>query len=190
MSSYGFRERILEITEDGAALTASTTQTSILPSAKKTAALPIGFFDRPGKVLAFEFSGRMSNVVTTPGTLQLALRLGSIDVFLSGLMSLNTVAKTDNHWKLSGELVCRAYGASTATLLFPKGCKFESHSVIGAPAPTAGGAGVHMLPYNAAPANGNGIDNGASQLIDLMAQWSINNANSIQCQAGHVDLYS
>lgn len=190
MSSYGFRERILEITEDGTALTGSTSQTSILPSAKKTAALPIGYFDRVGKIIAFEFSGRISTVVTTPGTLALALRLGSVDVFASGLMTLNTVAKTDVHWKLSGELVCRAYGASTATLLFPKGCKFESHAVIGAAAPTAGGAGVHMLPYNAAPAVGSGIDNGASHLIDLLATWSISNANSIQVQAGHIDLYS
>ena len=129
-------------------------------------------------------------MVTTPGTLQLALRLGSVDVFLSGLMTLNIVAKTNVHWKLSGELVCRAYGDGTNTLLFPKGCKFESHAVIGAPAPTAGGAGVHMLPYNAAPANGAGFDNSASQLIDLMAQWSISNANSIQVQSGHIDLFS
>lgn len=190
MSSYGFRERILELVEDGSALTASTAQTSILPSAKKTAALPIGYFDRVGKVLAFEFGGRISTVVTTPGTLALALRFGSVDVLASGAMSLNTVAKTDVHWKFSGELVCRAYGAGTATLLFPKGCKFESHAVIGAPAPTAGGAGMHMLPYNAAPANGSGFDNGASQLIDLLATWSISNANSIQVQYGHLDLYS
>jgi hypothetical protein len=190
MSSYGFRERILEITEDGSALTASTSQTSILPSAKKTAALPIGYFDRVGKVLAFEFGGRISTVVTTPGTLALALRMGSVDVLASGAMALNTVAKTDVHWKFSGELVCRAYGNSTGTLLFPKGCKFESHAVVGAAAPSAGGAGVHMLPYNAAPANGSGFDNGASQLIDLLAAWSISNGNSIQVQYGHLDLYS
>jgi hypothetical protein len=47
-----------------------------------------------------------------------------------------------------------------------------------------------MLPYNAAPANGSGFDNGASQLIDLLATWSISNANSIQVQAGHIDLFS
>lgn len=189
MSSYGFRERILEISEDGPALASSTAQTSLLPSSKKTAALSIGFFDRLGNSFAFEFSGRISNIVTTPGTLQLAIRLGSVDVFLSGLMALNTVAKTDVHWKFSGELVCRAIGAGTATLLFPKGCRFESHSVVGSPAPSAGGAGTHLLPYNAAPANGAGFDNGSSGLIDLMAQWSVSNAgNSIQVQAGHIDL--
>ena len=191
MSSKGFRERILEIAEDGSALASSTTQTSLLPSSRKTAAIPLGYFDVIGKAIAFCFSGRISNIVTTPGTLALALRLGSVDVLASGLMTLNIVAKTDTHWTFEGELICRAIGGGTATTFFPKGCRFVSHSVIGAAAPTAGGAGVHVLPYNAAPAVGSGIDNGASHLIDLMATWSVSNAaNSIQLQAGHIDLYS
>lgn len=191
MASQGFIERILEIAEDGTALASSTTQTSILPSARKTAALPVGFFDKIPRALRFMFSGRISTVVTTPGTLQLALRLGSIDVLLSGLMTLNVVAKTNVHWLFQGELICRALGATTVTQLFPKGCTFDSEAVIGSPAPTAGGAGRHMLPYNTAPALGNGFDNGAAQLIDLMAQWSVSNAaNSIQVQAGHIDILS
>jgi hypothetical protein len=191
MASLGFRERILELAEDGSALASSTTQTSLLPSARKVAALPLGYFDRIGKSLVFCFSGRISTVVTTPGTLSLAFRLGSVDVFSSGAMTLNTTAQTNVSWTLEGELVCRAIGGGTSTTLFPKGCKFSSHAVIGSPAPTAGGGGVHMLPYNAAPAVGSGIDNGASQLIDLMATWSVSNAsNSITLHAGHVDVYS
>lgn len=191
MASLGFRERILEVAEDGSALASSTTATSILPSLRKVAALPIGYYDRIGRPVSFEFSGRISNIVTTPGTLTLDLRFGSTTVFSSGAMALNIVAKTDVHWVLRGELICRAIGASTSTTLFPKGCQFVSNSVIGAAAVTAGGAGIHQLPYNAAPAVGTGFDNGASQVIDLFATWSVSNAgNSIQLHAGHVDIYT
>lgn len=189
MSSKGFRERVLEIYEDGAALTASTTQTSLLPASAKEATLGAGLL-KIGRVLAFEFSGRISTVVTTPGTLNLALRLGSVDVFAAGLMALNIVAQTNMHWVAKGELVCRAVGLSTVTTFMPKGCSFKSHAVIGSPAPTAGGAGVHLLPYNAAPAVGSGMDFSVSQLIDFLATWSISNANSLQLHAGHVDIYT
>lgn len=189
MSSYGFRNRILELREDGTALTNSTTQTSLLPITAKEAFIGAGFL-RPGSVIAFMFSGRISTVVTTPGTLALALRLGSVDVFLSGAMTLNTTAQTNVNWQLEGELVCRATGTGTSTTLFPKCASFTSHAVIGSPAPTAGGAGEHVLPYNAAPAVGSGFDFSASQLIDLMATWSVANAaNSIQLHCGSVDLY-
>lgn len=190
MSSYGFRERVLEIKEDGSALVSSTTQTSLLAAAAKELTLGAGWL-RVGRILAFEFSGRISTVVTTPGTLALALRLGSVDVFASGAMTLNTTAQTNVHWKLSGELVCRAVGLSTSTVFMPKGVTFRSHAVIGSSAPTAGGAGEHMLPYNAAPAVGAGIDFSVSQLFELMATWSVSSAsNSIQLHAGHVDAYA
>lgn len=190
MSSKGFRERILEVYEDGAALTNSTTLTSLLPASAAEATLGAGRL-RIGSVIAFMFSGRISTVVTTPGTLTLGFRLGSTDVFTSGAMTLNTTAQTNVNWTLEGELVVRAVGKTTVTTFFPKGCKFSSHAVIGSPAPTAGGGGTHMLPYNAAPAVGTGIDFSVSQLIDLNATWSVANAsNSITLHAGHVDVYS
>lgn len=189
MSSYGFRERILEIAEDGSALSNSSSQTSILPASAKEAALPIGFAKLP-RAIGFCFSGRISTLVTTPGTLALALRLGSVDVFASGAMALNTTAQSNVHWTLEGELVFRARGTGTSTTLFPKGCRFTSHAVIGAAAPSAGGAGVHLLPFNTAPAVGSGYDNSASQLVDLLATWSVANAsNSITLHAGHIDVY-
>lgn len=190
MSSQGFRERILEIYEDGSALASSTIQTSLLPASAKEATLGAGIL-RVAKTIAFEFSGRISTVVTTPGTLALALRLGTVDIFASGSMTLNTTAQTNMHWSLKGEVVCRARGISTSTTFFPKGCEFKSHAVIGSPAPTAGGCGVHLLPYNAAPAVGSGLDFSVSQMIDLLATWSVSNAsNSIQLHAGHIDVYT
>jgi hypothetical protein len=189
MASRGFRERILEVLSDGTALTNTTTQTSLLDADDKEAFLGSGDLEL-GFAIAFAFSGRISTLVTSPGTLALALRLGSVDVFASGAMSLNIVAKTNVHWSLTGELVCRARGTGTTTTFMPKNCRFESESVIGSPLPTVGGSGVLLLPFNAAPAVGSGIDFTAAQQFDLMGTWSVANAaNSIQLHAGSIDLY-
>lgn len=189
MSGRGLRQRILEILSDGPALTNTTTQTSLLDPDDKEGFIGAGEVEQ-GFVLAFEFSGRISTLTAAPGTLALALRAGSVDVFASGAMTLNVTAQTNVHWTLKGELVCRARGSGTSTTFFPKGCQFASHAVIGSVAPTAGGATAHMLPYNTAPAVGSGFDFGASQQIDLMGTWSTASAsNSIQVHAGHVDMY-
>lgn len=190
MSSSGFRERILEIAEDGAALAGSTTETSLLPVSRLTAATPIGYFDRIGKVIEFEFHGKITNRVTGPDTFKFRLFLGSVAVFDSGLIPLNVVAKTNVHWRLRGSLVCRAFGNGTTTTLFPKGCEFTSEAVIGSPAATAGGHGTLLLPFNTAPVVGTGFDNGASQLIDLKGTQSTVTTNSLTLQSGHVDVYT
>lgn len=187
--SKGYRERILEIEAAGAALVSSTTETSLLPAAQLTAFLRSGYFDAKGKGFAFEFSGQFSNRVTGPDTFRFQLYLDSVAVFSSGLIPLNIVAKTNVHWKLGGELICQAYGGGTSTTLMPKGCYFESESVIGSPAATAGGCGHLLLPFNTAPVAGNGFDNGPSHLIDLRGTHSVSNAgNSIQLLAGHIDI--
>jgi hypothetical protein len=189
MASRGFRERILEITTDGTALTNSTTPTSLLDADDKEAFIGAGELE-VGYALEFVFTGRISTVVTTPGTLTLDLRMGSTAVFSSGAMTLNTTAQTNVHWVLRGEIICRARGLTTTTTFFPKGCRFISHAVIGSAAPTAGSAGTHMLPYNTAPAVGTGVDFTASQQLDLFATWSVANAsNSIQVHTGHIDVY-
>lgn len=189
MASYGFRQRILEVREDGAALANSTTATNLLPASASEAYIGAGQL-RVGSVICFDFAGRISTLATTPGTLALALRFGSTDVLASGAMTLNTTAQTNVHWHLRGELVVRATGTGTSTTLFPKCCYWQSHAVIGSPAPTAGGAGEHLLPYNTAPAVGTGFDFSASQLISLMGTWSTASAsNSIQLHAGSIDIY-
>lgn len=188
MSSKGFRERILEIDQDGTALT-GTSAASLLPSAFKTVALPIGFFDATQKRIVFEFSGRISNITATPGTIDLKILLGAIAVFDSLLIPLNVVAKTNVHWKFGGELVCRAFGATTTTTLFPKGCYFTSEAVIGSPLPSAGGSGTLLLPFNTAPVVGAGFDNSAVEPLDFTGIFSLT-GNSMTCQAGHIDLYT
>jgi len=110
MSSKGFRERFLEVYEDGAALASSTTQTSLLPASAKEFTIGAGKL-RIGYILAFEFSGRSARRHDSRN-LSLAFRLGSVDVLASGGIPLNVTAQTNVHWSLKGELIVRAVGLS------------------------------------------------------------------------------
>ena len=163
---------------DGTALTASTTPTSILHVTGKKTIQPNDL--KVGDRLTIDAHGRVSNIITTPGTLTLEVRLGpasAIAVASSGAMALNIVAKTNVPWQLHWELELRAVGSGTSANFMHQG-HWISESVIGAALPSAGGAGVHLLP-NAAPGVGTGFDSTGLNLLDLFATWSLNNANSI-----------
>jgi len=177
MSNNSWVETIGFDVGDGTALTASTTPTSILSASSKFT-LPANFFNFIGKRIRVRAAGRISTVVTTPGTLTLDFRLGSVVAFTSGAMALNIVAKTNVSWIFEAELEARAVGASTTAALLGIG-RWMSEAVIGSPLPSAGGSGVLLLPASA-PANGTGFDSTAAQQVDMYGTWSISNANSIQ----------
>jgi hypothetical protein len=163
---------------DGTALTNTTTPTSILSASSKWT-FPANFFNIVGKRIRFRAAGRISTLATTPGTLTLDFRLGSVVAFTSGALALNTTAKTNVTWTMEVELEARAVGASTTAALLGIG-EFKSEAVIGSPAPSAGGSGVLLLPASA-PANGTGFDSTAAQQLDMFGTWSVANAsNSVQ----------
>lgn len=178
----GYQSTVVAIQQDGTAVTNSTAAATILPAVGKII-LPSGYLDRPGKRLYVRASGRISTVVTTPGTLTLRFKLGptaNIAVATSQAFALNTVAKTNVPWVLELALTLRTIGSGTAATLFPNGW-WTSEAVIGSPLPSAGGAGSHMW-LATAPAVGTGFDSSVANQIDLTAQWSVANAaNSIQC---------
>lgn len=181
MSSQTWQETLINSNVDGVALTGSTAATSLLGGAGTGAShakvtLPANYF-YVGRVLKVTAHGRISTVVTTPGTLTLDLRLGAVIVANGGAMSLNIVAKTNVSWWLEWVLTCRAIGSGTTANLMHQG-SWTSEAVIGAPLPTVGGVGTLLLPASA-PAVGTGFDSTASQTVDLFGTWSINNANSI-----------
>lgn len=176
MSLQTWSETLITAQTDGTALTGSTSATSILPAAA-VYTVPAGFL-QIGRAFRVSAHGRVSNIVTTPGTLTLDIRFGSVIVANGGAMSLNTTAKTNVPWYLEWTLTCRSIGASTSATMMHQG-KWTSESVIGSAAPTAGGAGTHLLP-NATPAVGTGFSSVAAFTVDLFATWSLNNANSIQ----------
>lgn len=166
---------------DGTALNTSTTETSILPTSAKFT-LPGNFLFYPGQALRIRAMGRISNIVTTPGTLTLRIKMGptsSIAVATSPAFALNTTAKTNVTWILDWDLTLRSVGGGTSATFMHSG-QWQSESVIGSPAAGSGGPSAHIIPASA-PAVGTGFDSTVANVLDLTAQWSISNAaNSIQ----------
>ena len=150
---------------DGPTLTAAAAA-SCIPVASRLI-LPNNYWFI-GKQWKVKLQGRISCVVTTPGTARFDLRTGpsgTIVAFDTGALNLNIVAKTTVPFDLEVDLTCRAVGTSTSTTLFGIG-KFTSEAVVGAAANTAGGNGVLMCPVGA-PAVGTGFDNTAANAVDM-----------------------
>lgn len=188
--SKGFLERLIDIGINGTALATSTAQTSLMLGVTgEMATLPAKYFERIGKSFRFRAAGRMGTVVTSPGTLTLKIRLGAVDVWSSGAIPLNIVAKTDVPWELVIEdLVCRSIGSSTSATLLGIG-RFNSEAVIGAPLNSVGGNGSLMVPVGA-PTVGTGFDSTSAQLFDFNATWSTSNAaNTIRLETLAVDAW-
>jgi len=168
MSLNSWRETLMAHRGDGTALTAAAAA-SLLQGASATRAkytFPANFFE-VHKAIRLCASGRISNVVTTPGTARFDVRLGGTVVFDSLAIPLNIVAKTNVHWGLEVELFCQAAGDGTTATLFPGHCRFVSEAIVGSPLPSAGGSGEIILPYNTAPVVGAGFDSTTSKQLDL-----------------------
>jgi hypothetical protein len=151
----GYIATLLNSIGDGSALTNSTTATSLLPVIAKPT-LPANYLFA-GKMFRVRATGRISTVVTTPGTLTLDFRLGSVNVVSSGAMTLNIVAQTNTPWIYDMLCTVRAVGATTTANILGQGL-WTSHAVIGASAIGTAGAASQIIPYNTAPAVGTGFD--------------------------------
>jgi hypothetical protein len=161
-SLQGWHETLMATYTDGATLTAAASA-SMLPTYAKIS-LQNGFCIL-GKKLKIVAQGRISNVVTTPGTARFDLRFGSIVVFDTGAINLNVVAKTNVPWWLEVDVVCRAVGNGTSANLFGFGT-WQSEALVGSPANTAGGNGSLNVPVGV-PAVGAGFDSTSAQTIDM-----------------------
>lgn len=177
----GYQSTLVEAQIDGTAVTNTTTETSLLPAVAKII-LPSGYINRIGKRFQVRASGRVSNIVTTPGTLTLRFKLGptaNIAVATSQAIQLNAVAKTNVSWILEAFFTVRAIGSGTAANIFAEGT-WTSESVVGSPVPASGDPGSAMWQASA-PVVGTGFDSSVANQIDLTAAFSIANAgNSIQ----------
>lgn len=152
-------------TTDGPTLTAAAAASCI--GVANRLILPNNFWTI-GKSLLVKMQGRISCVVTTPGTARFDFRTGpagTIVAFDTGALNLNIVAKTTVPFALELMLTCRTVGTGTATTLFGIG-SFTSEAVIGAPLPAIGGNGVLMVPVGT-PAVGGGFDNTAANAVDF-----------------------
>jgi hypothetical protein len=161
MSLLSFQQTLITAEVDGPALAAAAAA-SMLPAASKYT-LPPNFF-RVGKQLQINAMGRISTVITTPGTARFDLRLGNTVVWDSLAIVLDTAAAHVNvPWELELLITCRTIGAAAA--LFGQG-KFTSEVVIGFGAAPRGVVSA-MLPWNTAPAVGATFDSTVSQVVDM-----------------------
>jgi hypothetical protein len=147
----------------GAAVTAAAA-TTLLPAQAKFL-LPANFFLNLGQRLKIVAAGRISSVITTPGTARFDVRFGGTVVFDGLAVLLDSVAAHTNvGWKLEIELTAFAIGA-TANLMGMG--TFTCEDILGVPATAPKGSLVAVLPWNSAPAVGANFDSGASQIVDL-----------------------
>jgi len=144
-------------------LTAAAAASAIPAAAKFT--LPTNYFDTIGKKLRIRATGRISSLITTPGTARFDVRFGATVVFDGLAVLLDTVAgHTNVGWILDIELTCRAIGATGN--LMGQGL-WTCEDILGVPATAPKGVLSAILPWNSAPAVGNNFDTTATQQIDL-----------------------
>lgn len=168
----GFQQTLVVAHGDGAALTNTVTETSIIPSQAKYN-LPPNFLDWSGKTLRIRAAGRISNAASA--TLLLKLKGGANILAASQAFALNATAKTNVTWILEWSFTLRAEG--TAATLMNTGT-FSSEAVIGVGTNTFMGA--QAIPASS-PVVGATFDATVSQLLDFTATWGAASAsNSIQ----------
>lgn len=172
MPSSGWRQVLVSADVDGPPITNSVTQISIIPTDCKYT-LPGNFLRDGGRQLQITASGRISNVITTPGTLLFQVLFGAIAVFSPVAFPLNAVAKTNVPWWLEILLTMRTAGTGTAATLFGSGT-FQSESTFAQGVGGGGTAGLSLAP----PAVGTGFDSTVSNAVDLQAKFSVATATT------------
>lgn len=168
-----FVQSLMAAQVDGSALSNSSSATSILPAQAKLT-IPANLLDYVGRRLKISAQGRISNIVTTPGTLTLDLRLGGTVVFNGGAMQLSTTAHTTLPWWWDVELTLRVTGSS-AQFMGQGRFMSQAASISGAD-PTTGHS--LLLTPNTAPAVGTAFDATAAEQLDLFATFSIANSGN------------
>jgi hypothetical protein len=148
---------------DGPTLTGAAAA-SCVPTYVPTT-LPAGYW-QIGRVWRLTMSGRISCVVTTPGTARWDLRLGGVVAWDSLAIPLNIVAKTNVPWFLEVILTCRAVGSGTSANVIGQGYWLSEAGLNVAIPSTGPGPGGNTLPYNTAPAVGTGFNSQSALTLD------------------------
>jgi hypothetical protein len=181
MQGTTYTEALVTMQAAGPNLTASTTPTSLLNGQAKATLKP-GFFRGPGKAVLIKFAGQLGNIVTTPGTLTIDVRMGptsNIVVFNGGAMQLSSTAHTTLPFVGEILLTCRAVGNGTSANLMGQGVMTAQALSLTAVADSTTTPATLLLP-NTTPAVGTGFDSTVAMVVDLFGTFSLNNANAIQ----------
>lgn len=165
--SLGYWETLASITGDGTALTAAA-RASLLQGGAKA-----GLFTLPanklriGDVLHLKATGRISSVITTPGTARFDLSAGvGGTAFMDSLaILLDTVQAHSNvGWILDMEGAVRAVG-NAANIMWAG--RWTCEDLLGTPATPPKGSLTAVLPWNSPPAAGANFDHSVANIIDF-----------------------
>lgn len=114
MSRQFWNETLTWATANGAAIANTTTETILFPNIT----IPANFL-QDGRTLRLTATGKLSNIVTTPGNISFLLRWGGVAGTIlaqTSTINLNTTAQTDIMFRIVIEIVTRANGASGSLL--------------------------------------------------------------------------
>jgi hypothetical protein len=125
MPLQSWEETLVSQYVDGPLLNTYTTAKSIFGAVTDAASvckytLPANHF-LPGKTLAINLRGNLSNIVTTPGTVTFQVMLGGVIAWTSGAINFSTTAHTTLPFWLDLDLTCQAAGQGTLAKLMGQG---------------------------------------------------------------------
>jgi hypothetical protein len=161
MSNNAWTQALATSRENGTALTNTTTATSILPAAERFN-VPSNLWNL-GTRFVVTLGGKISTAASSPGTLTLDCRVGSVIVFTGTTPTLAT-SLANASWEAEIKLTAQAVGAGTATQLSGIG-----HIVIN---------GTYIPLPATSPGLGTGFDNTVSGFFDCFGTWSVASASN------------
>ena len=178
--SIGYWETLAAISGDGTAVTNSTARTSLLGGAggkQGLYTLPPNKL-RIGDVLHIYAAGRVTSVVTTPGTIlfDLSFGVGGTAAFSSGAITRNTTAQTDVPFIVEMHGTVRTIG--NAGNIFWQGWTTSTAWLNVAAVATGPFAGIIHLPFNTAPVIGSNVDMTVANILDFNVTMSVNTATT------------
>ena len=163
---------------DGTTLSTSVTETVI--SSDSLLTLPANVFANPGKTFWCRFMGKVSNIVTTPGTVTFRIRFGGSGITgtqlaATGAVNFRTTASTDNLWYVEIIMKALATGPATNSLsILTYGESFIANSAYA----VADIASASLPPAGTSLATVASMDGTIAQKLSLTAQFSVSNAGN------------
>lgn len=179
MSTQTWQETLAVQRAAGTLLATYTTAKSVInPDGLYT--LPANYL-QVGRRLRVKARGGISNIVTTPGTMNFQVKIGSVAAFDTGAIQLNATAHTTLPFWLEIEMTVRAIGSGTAANLIGLAQVIgRMFTLTAGQVDDAQGMQTILAPATA-PAVGTGFDSTIANIVDLWAGFSISNAgNGIQ----------
>ena len=181
MSLQTFQETLVAQDSAGTLFNTYTTAKTVIP-ATSLVTLPANYF-KVGKTLRLTVAGGISTLVTTPGTIVMQVKIGSVIAFTTGNIQLNATAHTTLPFWLEVLLTCRSTGASTSATTMGMGrLQGIMPTLTAAQVDAVNTGGIFSAPATA-PAVGTGFDSTIANIVDFWTGFSISDAaNGIQVQ--------